>query len=337
MSRALIATVLVVAVLVVGGVLLLTPGGPAGGASPSATVPPVPDATSVSADARVEPARTAELAAPAGAGRVTEVRVAAGDEVAQGAVLVRFDDALAAARLAEAEAGLRSAEAAAVRAEALANQAGDQVVAAEAVVDQARAAVTAADATRDALPGAASDDQERAADAEVARASAGLRAAQAQLNAARDARTAARQAAIVATAEADRARAGVAAAQAALDDLTLVAPFAGTVASVEAVVGQAATPGTPVLRLADPSGWRFRTTDLEETAVARVRLGAPAVATLDALPGTPIPSRVVSIAAFGEIVAGDVRYEVVLEPVGGVPDGLRWNMTASVTIETAGA
>lgn len=336
MSRALIATVLLVAVLVIGGVLLLTPGGPTGGASPSATVPPVPEATSVSADARAEPVRTAVLTPPATAGRVADVLVAAGDAVAQGAVLVRFDDALAAARLAEAEAVLRSAEAAAVRAQALANQAGDQVVAAEAVVDQARAAVTAADAARDALPGSASDEQERAADAEVARASAGLRVAQAQLGAARDARTAARQAAIVAAAEADRARAGVVAAQAALDDLTLVAPFAGSVASVDAVVGQAAAPGTPVVRLADASGWQFRTTDLEETAVARVRVGAPAVATLDALPGTPIPSRVVSIAPFGEIVAGDVRYEVVLEPVGEVPDGLRWNMTASVTIEADG-
>jgi len=134
----------------------------------------------------------------------------------------------------------------------------------------------------------------------------------------------------------DRARAALAAAQAAVDELALVAPFAGTVASLDAAVGEAAVPGTPVVRLAELSAWRFRTTDLDETAVTRVRVGAPAVASLDGLPDVPIAARVVSIAAFGELVAGDVRYEVVLEPVGEVPEGLRWNMTASVTIQTEG-
>lgn len=68
--------------------------------------------------------------------------------------------------------------------------------------------------------------------------------------------------------------------------------------------------------------------------MTRIRPGAPAVASLDGLPDVPIAARVMSIAPFGELVAGDVLYEVVLEPVDEVPQGLRWNMTASVTIET---
>jgi len=336
MSRTLIAVLALVAVVVAAGLLLLAGGaGPGGTPAPSATLPPVAPATTVSADARVVPIRFAELAAPGAGGVVAEVLVEVGDRIAAGAGLLRLDGTVAQAEVAQAEAGVAAARAQAGRAAAIAEQAADQVLAAAAAVDEAEAAVAAADARRDALPEAASDDEERAADADVARASAALRAARAQLNAARDARAAASEAATAATAEVGRAEAALSTARAVLDELTLTAPLAGVVAYLDAAVGETIAPGEPVARIADDSGWRFRTTDLDETAVGRIGIGATATVTLDALPDRAIPARVVAIAPFGELVAGDVVYEVELEPAGAVPDGLRWNMTASVTIDTA--
>ena len=40
----------------------------------------------------------------------------------------------------------------------------------------------------------------------------------------------------------------------------LVAPFAGTVMTLDIEAGEYATPGTPVLRLADTSAWQIETT-----------------------------------------------------------------------------
>ena len=104
-------------------------------------------------------------------------------------------------------------------------------------------------------------------------------------------------------------------------------------ASLEAVVGETVSPGAPVVRIADTSGWRFETVDLDETAIGRVAEGAEATITVDAFPEVEIPARIASISPFGESSAGDIVYTIVLEPTGDVPDGLRWNMTAGATIK----
>jgi multidrug resistance efflux pump len=335
MSRRTLAVGVVLLALVGGGIWLLS-GGSAPGAtpSPSATLPPIAASTTVSADARVVPARRAELDPPGAGGVVAEVSVAEGGEVAAGAPLLRLDAAVADAEVASAEAAVAAATANAEQARAAAEQAEAGVEAAIAAAEGARAGLTAADAQRDGLPSGASSSQERAADAEVDRARAALDAARAERSSARAARTAARAAASAAEAEVARAEAGLAAAVAARDRLTLTAPFAGTVASVDADVGDTVEPGTPVVRLAGPGGWRFETTDLDEATVGRIAEGASATVSLDAFPDAPIEARVVSISPFGELSAGDVVYTVILEPTGSLPDGLRWNMTASATIDT---
>ena len=108
-------------------------------------------------------------------------------------------------------------------------------------------------------------------------------------------------------------------------------------ASVDARVGEVVPPGTIVARVADPSGWQFETTDLDETAVGRIAEGATAKVSLDAFPDAVIDARVASIAPFGISSAGDIVYTLVLEPTGTLPEGLRWNMTASATIDAAPA
>ena len=284
------------------------------------------------ADGRVVPERYAELGAAA-PGTIAEVLVAEGDEVAAGAPLVRLDPAAAQAEVDAATAAVAAGDAGAAGAAAGVTQAAAAVDAAEAAVDQAVAGVEGARAARDALPSSASSDQERAADAEIDAARAALAGAQANLRGARAAAAAAAAAETAARADADRATAGLAAAQAGLDQLTIAAPFAGIVASLDARVGERAAPGVVLVRVADTTGWRIETTDLDETTVARVAVGAPVTITFDGLPDARVDGTVTSVALFGTSVQGDIVYRAIVKPAT-VPEGLRWNMTATVTVKT---
>lgn len=336
MSHRTLLVLVIIVIAIAAGAWYLG-GGRAPGSTPDAgaTLPPVPPSTTVVADARTVPVRHAELTAPAGAGRVAEVLVEEGATVASGAPLVRFDTTLADSDVATAEAALAAATAAAAQAAAAVEQASANVDAATASIEEAKAALTAADAQRDGTP--SGSRARRAANAEVARAAAAVDAARAQRDVARHAHDAASAAADAATADVARAKAGLEAASAVRDELTVTAPLAGVVASLDAVVGETIAPGSPVVRIADPSGWRFETTDLDETAVGRLQVGAPVTLSLDAFPDATFEGTVASIAPFGTMSAGDVVYRVVIEPTGPLPEGLRWNMTASATIETAPA
>lgn len=332
-SRILVAIVLVVAVA--GGIWFVAGRGGSGsptGAEPSPTVPPVAESNTVTSDARAVPIQHVELAAPGAGGVVAEVLVAEGDSVTAGQPLLRLDDARAQAAVDEATAAADGAAVAVQSAEAASSQATDQVTAARYAVDEADATFRAADATRDGTP---AGDAKRAANAQVDSARARARAARAQLDSARAAARQAELAVDQARADETRAKASLAGAQAALDELTLAAPMAGTIASLDAEVGQTVSAGTPVVRIADPSGWRFETIDLDEASIGRLSVGAKATVNVDAFEDVDIPATVESISSFGESSAGDIVYTVTLEPTGPVPDGLRWNMTASAQIEAA--
>ncbi len=331
MRRLVVIAVVVFAAIGGAWLLLARPGG-SPTATPDPSLAPVPPSTEVVADGRVVPARYAELGA-AVPGTVAEVLVGEGDAVAAGAALVRLDGAAAQAEVDAASAAVAAAEAGVAGAEAGVTQAGAAVDAAAAGVDQAAAGVDRARAARDALPSSATDAQQRAADAEIDAARAALAGAQANLRSARAGATAAAAADTAARADADRARAGLAAAEAALDQLTITAPFAGTVASLDARVGERATPGVVLARVAAPTGWRIETTDLDETTVARVAVGAPATITFDGLPDARVDGTVTSVALFGTSAQGDIVYRAIVTP-SSVPDGIRWNMTATVTVTT---
>ncbi|HEY6569983.1 MAG TPA: HlyD family efflux transporter periplasmic adaptor subunit, partial [Candidatus Limnocylindrales bacterium] len=293
----------------------------------------VAESTTVAADTRAVPIKHVELAAPGGGGVVAEVLVTEGESVTAGQALLRLDDVQARAAVSEAEASATAAAAAVTQAEAAAGQASAQVDVARSGVEQARKAVDVADATRDGTPSGGT--ARRAANAEVARAEAGLDVARAQLDAARSGADGAKAGVEAAKADAQRADSSVAAAKASLDDLTMTAPFAGVVASLDAAAGETVSAAAPVVRVADPAGWRFETIDLDEAAIGRLDVGANATITVDAFEDVEIPAKVASIAPFGESSAGDIVYTVVLEPTGAVPVGLRWNMTASAQIDAA--
>jgi HlyD family secretion protein len=198
--------------------------------------------------------------------------------------------------------------------------------------------------------------QEGASPADIAAARAGVRQAQAQLEVlqapARSADVAAAQVEIrralaqvdllqagtrpeaiaAAQAEVKAAEAGLEQAQAALKETELRAPFAGTVASLDAQVGELVSPGVPVVWLADLSAWRIETGDLTELSVVRVKEGAAVTISFDALPNIELAGTVLRIKEIGETKMGDITYTVVIAPNEHEPR-LRWNMTASVVIE----
>jgi HlyD family secretion protein len=187
----------------------------------------------------------------------------------------------------------------------------------------AQAQVQSAKASLDVLKAPAREADVSAAKAEIDRV-------QAQL----DLLNAGTRAETLAVAEADlaTAQAGVAAAQAALAENELRSPFAGTVAKIDVRVGEQVAPGAAMVRLGDQSEWQIETTDLTELNVVRVREGSPATVTFDALPDVKLPGKVIRINNFGENRQGDIVYAVVVKPDQQEPR-LRWNMTASVSIE----
>ena len=138
-------------------------------------------------------------------------------------------------------------------------------------------------------------------------------------------------------ADADQARAEAArdAASVGLERHTISAPFAGTVVSITVEEGALVSPGIVVVRVADTTSWTFETTEVDEAIVGDVVEGAAATVRLDGFPEVDIPATVIRVSEYGAELQGDVRFSVVLEPDGEVPDGVRWNMTATIRISTA--
>jgi multidrug resistance efflux pump len=136
----------------------------------------------------------------------------------------------------------------------------------------------------------------------------------------------------VAEAQVQQAQAALEAAQVALDQTTLRAPFAGTVAVLEVSVGETVLPGQTVLTLADLSHLQVETTDLSERDVDEVAMGQQATVYVEAL-GSEIAGRVVRIEPQASKIGGDVVYTVVVELDEQPPD-LRWGMSVDAEITT---
>lgn len=129
------------------------------------------------------------------------------------------------------------------------------------------------------------------------------------------------------------AEAQLQAAQAALADLELRAPFAGTVSEINVRKREWVAPGTPVLVLGDLSSMVIETTDLNEIDAARVAVGDKAIVTFDAMPELTVEGAVTSIAPKAGGGSG-VNYTTFIG-LDQVPDGLLWGMTAFVDIEVS--
>ena len=81
----------------------------------------------------------------------------------------------------------------------------------------------------------------------------------------------------------------------AQDDINLVAPWSGTVLSVEVAPGTLVGSGSPIVTLLDSTQFEFHTTNLSERDLAKISLGQSAVVTLKAYPDETIEATVVRV------------------------------------------
>jgi len=136
-----------------------------------------------------------------------------------------------------------------------------------------------------------------------------------------------------AEADLERAQALLDSARAALEaQSALTAPFDATVVAVDTVAGETVVPGRVVVTLGDLSKFRIETTDLSELDVTRVKIGQTARVFIEAL-NEELEGKVVDIALFSSTLGGDVVFTVTIE-LDKQPEGLRWGMSADVTLET---
>ncbi len=135
-----------------------------------------------------------------------------------------------------------------------------------------------------------------------------------------------------ADARVQQAQGALAVAQAKLAQGTLVAPFDGTVVSVDVVPGEMVEANKSVLVLGDLSHLQIATKDLSEREINNVRIGQTAVTRLKAF-DQELPGKVIAISPLSEVYNGDTVFKVTIQ-LDQQPQGLLWGMTGDVTIET---
>jgi multidrug resistance efflux pump len=123
--------------------------------------------------------------------------------------------------------------------------------------------------------------------------------------------------------------------------LELVAPTDGILLAVEANMGEIIST-TPILTLGDLDGPQIEI-NLDETDVARIAIGSPVTATIDAFPGAELAGEVIDIAPSATVQSGVVLYPVTvrldstdLSTGSGQALPVRPGMTANVTIIVEG-
>ncbi len=265
-------------------------------------------------------------------GRIAELSVREGDSVAPNQLLVRIDDGIARARLAQAQADIAAARArvdAARAALALLRRGVPHAIASgEAAVASSRTDIAQAEAAR------AQDarDLGRAKRLEadkfvgpqfVERAELALKTHQEQRDAALAGLERARQAlndarlgpqrVRVSEAELAAAQGALAAAegkrdeaQSALDDLTLTSPAAGVVTSRFANGGEVITAGAPIFELVDLDRLYLKLF-VPEREIGKVRRGLAAQIYSDAFPDQPFAATVRYIGSRAEFTPKEVQ------------------------------
>ena len=338
-------------IVLIGLSLLITACSSAGGAAsatPEAAATVVADSTII-AEGRLEPIHYAEIAFTA-SGRISNILVEEGQTVQQGDELIRLGDA-SDTQYAAAQLELVSVKKALTD---LNNTAGTDL--AQAVIDLKEAQEEYDDAadyldylqndnkiaqtqTRNYLvqtwrgyeyrsktkhfKGPAPEDWIIEAQNDLALKKAELDAAQRAYDRLKGGVDADQLAVLEARLEA--AEAGVAA-------FSVIAPFDGVVADLNAKLGGSINAGEPAVTVADFSQWLVKTTDLTEIDVVNLAEGQPVTVTLDAIPDAELAGEILSIGQTFAENQGDVVYEVTILLTETLPN-MRWGMTAAVTFD----
>lgn len=192
-------------------------------------------------------------------------------------------------------------------------------------IEQARAQVVQAEASLDRLTRGPTAADIAAAEAQVAQAEASL----VKLREGADPNE-------IAAAEAQVAQAEIALeqAQANLEGAAIVAPFAGTVASVGAQETELVTSATPMIVLVDLSAFHLDV-QVDEIDVGQVKVGDTVTVTLDAFREQPFPGVIERVSPVATTVQGVVSYPVrIALDQAAAPGELRSGLTANAAITT---
>jgi multidrug resistance efflux pump len=210
--------------------------------------------------------------------------------------------------------------------EARAGATSGQRVSAFGEVNSAAASRDASQAQLDQLLAGSREEQITVAEADAAQAESAI--AEAQL------------AIVQAESGVTQAEAGIAQAEAAIDSaqdalsrMTLISPFDGVVADIQAELGEVVSSGIPVVTFADFGGWLVKTTDLTELDVVELKVGDPVEIQIDAIPGERLIGTVTDIATTSQLTRGDVTYEVTIALDENSDLPLRWGMTVFVDVD----
>jgi HlyD family secretion protein len=266
------------------------------------------------------------------AGRIVELGVREGDSVQPNQLLVRLDDGIARARLAQAQADIQASQARADAARAalalLRRSVPHAIASSEAGVasgetDIARAEAARAQDARDLGRAKKLEADKFVGPQFVERAELALKNHQEERNAALAGLERARQAlndarlgpqrvrvseaelaaalGALAVAEGKRAE-----AQSALDDLTLASPAAGVVTSRFANSGEVITAGAPIFELVDLDRLYLKLF-VPEREIGKVRRGLAAQIYSDAFPDQPFAATVRYIGSRAEFTPKEVQ------------------------------
>ncbi|NLG95945.1 MAG: efflux RND transporter periplasmic adaptor subunit [Chloroflexi bacterium] len=128
------------------------------------------------------------------------------------------------------------------------------------------------------------------------------------------------------------AEARVAAIEATLEQITLEAPFAGTVTEVNIKPGDQANPAAAAFRVDDLSRLLVDV-QITEVDINRIHVGQPAMMTFDAIPGVEYSGRVIEVGRVGNAAQGVVNFVATIH-IENADGAVRPGMTAAVNIIT---
>jgi len=126
------------------------------------------------------------------------------------------------------------------------------------------------------------------------------------------------------------AEARISAAQAALDIVSITAPFDGVITSVEVLPGDLVSPGTVAFRI-DNLNYLLVDVGVSEVDINQIKVGQPVTLVFDAVLGKEYQGEVVEVSPVGVQQQGLVSFEVTIEVIDADVD-VRPGLTAAVSI-----
>jgi HlyD family secretion protein len=129
------------------------------------------------------------------------------------------------------------------------------------------------------------------------------------------------------------AEARVAAAQATLDQVSITAPFDGTITGVTSQPGDQVTAGTLALHIDDLSQL-YVDLEVSEVDINQVKLGQQVILTFDAIPDKEYQGEVIEVALAGMETQGVVNFNVTVELTNN-DEKVKPGLTSAASIITA--